>query len=114
MEKKKSALLNAALAGVIAAGTAVIATSAKAENVKCYGANACKGQGKCGSKATGASCAGTNACKGQGFIEVADAAACTKAGGSTTEPAAKADAKKTEKKAKDAGKAAPAPTTTTP
>jgi uncharacterized membrane protein len=33
--------------------------------VKCFGANACKGQGACAS--TSNACKGHNACKGQGF-----------------------------------------------
>lgn len=33
--------------------------------LKCFGANACKGQGACGT--TSNACRGHNACKGQGF-----------------------------------------------
>jgi hypothetical protein len=34
--------------------------------VKCYGANACKGQAEC--KTSMNACKGQNACKGKGFI----------------------------------------------
>ena len=35
---------------------------------RCFGANACKGQGACNSANN--SCMGVNACKGQGFLEM--------------------------------------------
>jgi len=38
--------------------------------VKCYGANACKGQAEC--KTAMNSCKGQNACKGQGFLSMTD------------------------------------------
>jgi hypothetical protein len=62
---------------VFAATTFV--TAAQAADIKCSGANACKGQSACKS-ATNA-CKGQNACKGKGFTEAKDAASCTAAGG---------------------------------
>jgi hypothetical protein len=41
--------------------------------VKCYGANACKGQAEC--KTAMNECKGHNACKGQGFVTL-DERAC--------------------------------------
>jgi uncharacterized membrane protein len=55
---------------------------AKADNVHCYGVNACKGTSDC--KTAENSCKGQNACKGHGF-KAMTADACAKAGG-TTEP----------------------------
>ncbi len=68
---KKSKLIAASMAGLMAVGTmAILSTSAKAESetAPCYGVNACKGTGDCGGK--GYSCAGKNACKGAGFIKL--------------------------------------------
>ena len=105
MNKKNSTLITAAIAGVLAAGTTLVSTSARAE-VNCYGANSCKGTGACGSKTTGASCAGSNACKGQGFLKLKDEAECKAKGGSLTEATAAAKDTATAKKqeGKKAGK----------
>ena len=77
---KKNAFLAASVAGILAMGTfAAFSATANAEDagtVPCYGINACKGMGDCGSKA-GNSCAGKNACKGTGFVKVAKDS-CTK------------------------------------
>ncbi len=82
MEKKnskKKALLAASIAGLIAVAGAVLPASvAYAEDVKCSGVNACKGNGDCGG--AGSSCAGSNACKGQGWISVSEKA-CKQLGG---------------------------------
>ena len=73
---KKKVLLAASIAGLMTMATTVAATQAQAaDNVPCYGVNACKGTGDCGGK--GYSCAGKNACKGQGFIQV-PADVCTR------------------------------------
>jgi hypothetical protein len=40
--------------------------------VKCYGANACKGQAECKTAANG--CKGQNACKAQGFVMLTEQA----------------------------------------
>ena len=66
---KKKAFIAASIAGLMTvAGSAAVTTVFAAENVPCYGINACKGTGDCGGK--GYSCAGKNACKGQGFIQL--------------------------------------------
>ncbi len=80
---KKSKLVAASIAGLMAVGTVVaLAPAAYAENAPCYGVNACKGAGDCGGKDH--ACAGKNACKGQGYLSL-PADACTKiAGGSLT------------------------------
>ncbi len=43
-----------------------MADASGAVKVKCYGANACKGQAEC--KTAASACKGHNACKGQGFV----------------------------------------------
>ncbi len=66
----KKIMLAAAVAGLVMAQNAVAADGAKTAEttkVKCYGVNACKGQGGC--TGAGHGCAGKNACKGQGFTE---------------------------------------------
>lgn len=67
-----------ALAVAAAAATLFVAAPATADNagtvkVKCYGANACKGQAEC--KTAGNACKGQNACKGRGFVSL-DEKAC--------------------------------------
>ena len=47
---------------------AAVASNAKG---RCWGVNACKGQGQC--DGAGHSCAGANACKGQGWLQLAKA-----------------------------------------
>lgn len=81
---KNGLLLAAAITGLLAAGA--VATTAEAESgkVKCYGANACKGQGACGG--AGHSCAGKNACKGQGYVETESTDACLKLEGGRLTP----------------------------
>ena len=82
---KKSKMIAASVAGLLAMGTMAVAAHAEgtpAAAVPCYGINACKGTGDCGGK--GYSCAGKNACKGAGFINL-PADTCTKiSGGSLT------------------------------
>jgi uncharacterized membrane protein len=71
--------LAAAVAGLLAIGAlggTAQAAEEKAEKVKCYGANKCKGQGACGGP--GHSCAGKNACKGQGYVDTDSKEACLK------------------------------------
>ena len=46
--------------------------------VKCYGANACKGQAEC--KTAMNNCKGQNACKGQGFMSMSDKACVERLG----------------------------------
>lgn len=66
-------LLGAALAGIIAAGTFGVSSTAMAEGKAtdkghCVGANACKGKGGCSQEGKN-SCKGQNGCKGKGFVE---------------------------------------------
>ena len=64
------------LAGCAAPGGGDKTTMADAGGsvkVKCYGANACKGQAEC--KTAMNSCKGHNACKGKGFVTM-DEKAC--------------------------------------
>ena len=69
MIKRNFALTAAAL---FAASSFV--SIAHADNVKCGGVNACKGQSACKTETSAGK--GQNSCKGKGFIEVSDAAAC--------------------------------------
>jgi hypothetical protein len=48
-------------------------------NVKCIGANSCKGQGAC--KGGNHSCKAQNSCKGQGFVITSNAQECNAKGG---------------------------------
>jgi len=85
--KTGGALLASAVAGLmLAAGAAGTASAEKAESVKCYGVNKCKGTGACGGK--GHSCAGENACKGQGYLKM-DQETCLKIEGGRLTPDAK-------------------------
>jgi len=76
-QRMQRVILGAAVAGLLAIGAAggvAHAADEAGEKVKCYGANACKGQGACGG--AGHSCAGKNACKGMSYSMVKDQAAC--------------------------------------
>ena len=88
--RRTNTVLMAAVAGLLTVGTLGASSTASAAGedgtVKCYGVNACKGQGACGGK--GHSCAGKNACKGQGYLEV-DKDACLKQDGALTPPESK-------------------------
>ena len=61
-----AALATAAAALFVTGVPSMAADDAGAVKVKCYGANACKGQAEC--KTSMNSCKGQNACKGKGFI----------------------------------------------
>jgi hypothetical protein len=67
-------------------GGVVMATpgNARAEEVKCYGINKCKGTGECGGKDH--SCAGKNACAGHGWLKI-DKDKCLKIKGGRLTPA---------------------------
>jgi uncharacterized membrane protein len=68
-KNKKQALLAASVAGLLAiAGSISLPATAQAEEVPCYGINACKGTGDCGGK--NHSCAGANSCKGEAYIKM--------------------------------------------
>ncbi|HYD49048.1 MAG TPA: hypothetical protein VEB21_11900 [Terriglobales bacterium] len=82
----KGALLASAVAGLFAASPALAGDDhGKAGgDVKCQGANACKGQSACGVKG-GHDCHGQNSCKGKGWITVSSVEECTKKGGKVLE-----------------------------
>ncbi len=92
MEKsknKKQMLLAASVAGLLAmTGALVLPATAHAEDVSCYGVNACKGTGACKGQAN--ECAGKNACKGAGFINVQSNEACLGMQGGSLTPLVKA------------------------
>jgi hypothetical protein len=64
----------AAMLFVTGGGTATAADSGGTVKVKCYGANACKGQAEC--KTSMNECKGHNACKGKGFVTTDSEKAC--------------------------------------
>ena len=72
MSKSKFASIALATTAALVFTTApLMSAQADEAKVKCEGANACKGQGQCGSASN--SCAGKNACKGKGFTMVSKA-----------------------------------------
>lgn len=77
--KISGTMLAAAAAAMFLAGPVVTAGTAQAADVKCVGANACKGQSAC--KSATNECKGLNACKGQGFIMTDTAKHCLEVGG---------------------------------
>ncbi|TMA69246.1 MAG: hypothetical protein E6J68_01595 [Deltaproteobacteria bacterium] len=83
----KSILIASAAAALFLSGavTARAEQKAGADEVRCAGINACKGQGSCASAHN--ECKGKNACKGQGIVK-ASAADCKTKGG-TVAPEAK-------------------------
>ena len=84
---KKKAFIAASVAGLMMTGAAIVAPTAFAEDVGCYGVNNCKGTGACKGSVTG--CAGKNACKGQGKIHIASKEACLAMKGGSLTPTAK-------------------------
>ena len=76
------AAIAAAAAALIGSAT-LPATSAHAVDytVKCFGLNACKGNGSCKSTANG--CKGQNACKGMG-VSMMSKSKCLAKGGKTS------------------------------
>src|SRR4051794_7643349 len=71
----------AAMLFVAGGGAAIAADNSGAVKVKCYGANACKGQAEC--KTSMNECKGHNACKGKGFIATDSEKACVERLGRT-------------------------------
>ena len=93
MNTKKSILMGAALAGLMAScnsSSTQVETNVKASEVMCYGVNSCKGKGACHGKVdacsgkngceASATCAGQNSCKGKGFIKLTEADCKSKGG----------------------------------
>ena len=78
MDVKTTSSLTLAAAAAAMFALAPVTASASDE-VKCVGANACKGHSACKTATT--ECKGQNNCKGQGFVMAADEAACTEMGG---------------------------------
>lgn len=60
------------IAGCASQGGDTQMADSGAVKVKCYGANACKGQAECKTAANG--CKGQNACKAQGFVSLTEKA----------------------------------------
>jgi len=81
---RSGASIAVAVATLILTGVA-LAPVPHAEEAKgrCVGANACKGQGACGSASN--NCMGQNACKGKGFL-VMTKEECDKIEGATFQP----------------------------
>lgn len=72
----------AALTFTVASVAPAYADSSKAD-VKCFGANSCKGKSSC--KTAHSSCKGMNSCKGKGVSMMSSKKACAVAGGKTSE-----------------------------
>ena len=81
---KKTTIAGAMLATAVAlafTGSAVNAadSSTQPAQLKCLGANACKGQSAC--KTATNDCQGKNSCKGKGYVVTTDAKTCEAKGG---------------------------------
>lgn len=84
---KKTAMAGAMLATAVA--LAFTASAVKAQDapnpstqpaqLKCLGANSCKGQSAC--KTANNDCQGKNSCKGKGYVITTDAKSCEDKGG---------------------------------
>ena len=66
----KAALVAAAVAGLFAAATPMVASAKPGDMVKCQGVNACKGKSGC--KSAMNECKGHNGCKGKGWVEMTE------------------------------------------
>jgi hypothetical protein len=77
---KSGAVIAAAAAVLMANAVVPVAQAATDYNVKCFGLNACKGNGAC--KTVGNACKGKNACKGLG-MSMMKKSKCMAKGGST-------------------------------
>ena len=81
---KKTTIAGAMLATAVAlafTGSVVNAadSSTQPAQLKCLGANACKGQSAC--KTATNDCQGKNSCKGKGYVVTTDAKSCQDKGG---------------------------------
>jgi uncharacterized membrane protein len=63
----------------LVAGNSQAQGQGQAAQVKCVGANSCKGQSECASQAN--SCKGQNSCKGKGWITTSSTQQCEQHGG---------------------------------
>jgi hypothetical protein len=76
----KGIMIATAVATLALSGSLTAMAQDKAKtDVKCVGANECKGKGSC--KSAMNDCKGKNACKGKGFVETTSAQECTQKGG---------------------------------
>lgn len=66
------------IAGCASSGSGMHIADAGSVKVKCYGANACKGQAECKTAMNG--CKGQNACKAQGFVMLPEQACVDRVG----------------------------------
>jgi uncharacterized membrane protein len=73
-----AAVVAAAAALFVASGAGMGADSGNVVKIKCYGANACKGQAEC--KTSMNSCKGHNECKGKGFVNLGEKACLERLG----------------------------------
>jgi len=78
MTQDTSAAATLFLAGCSSTGSSGHFDNPAYAKVKCYGANACKGQSEC--KTSMSSCKGHNACSGQGFVMLEERACIEKVG----------------------------------
>lgn len=80
---KLTGAILAAAVGVVFMTQTVVADPAQPQGqqtqVKCLGANSCKGQSECSSASNG--CKGQNACKGKGWITTSSTQQCDQRGG---------------------------------
>ncbi len=82
MHARKSSFATAMAAAALFTAGVLIAPASPAqagESVKCFGVNACKGQGQC--RTAQNQCNGHNRCEGKGWIKMESAAACEAKGG---------------------------------
>ena len=68
----RTAIAAAAAAMFVAGVPATKTADDGSAKIRCYGANACKGQAEC--KTSMNSCKGHNACKGKGFVMMTEKA----------------------------------------
>lgn len=66
------------IAGCTSPGSGMHMADTSSVKVKCYGANACKGQAECKTAMNG--CKGQNACKAQGFVMLPEQACVDRVG----------------------------------
>jgi uncharacterized membrane protein len=66
------------IAGCASSGGSTHMADTSSVKVKCYGANACKGQAECKTAMNG--CKGQNACKAQGFVMLPEQACVDRVG----------------------------------
>ena len=78
----KGALVAAAVAGLFASATPMVASAKAGGKVHCSGVNACKGKGGC--KSADNACKGQNGCKGKGWTEMSEKD-CKAKGGTVAE-----------------------------